>query len=89
MSDNSSRQQTRQPSSVQLKAARALLGITSQELARLSGVGWATVRRFEDADWNAPARAGTLERVKATLLAAGIEFIGDPVESPGVRLHRS
>jgi len=35
-----------------------------------------------------PSRRGTLERVKAALEEAGVEFIGDPVRSPGVRLKK-
>lgn len=53
----------------------------------MSGVGWSTIKRFEDAVGTPPSRAGTLERVRATLEEAGIEFIGDPISSPGVRLH--
>jgi hypothetical protein len=64
------------------------LGISSEELASLSGVGWATIRRFDSFDAVPPSRSGTLERVKAALEREGIEFIGDPVASPGVRLNR-
>lgn len=55
----------------------------------MSGVGWATIRRFDQSEGTPPSRAGTLERVKKALEEAGIEFFGDPVESPGVRLYRS
>ena len=72
----------------QVRAARALLGITSIELAKLSQVGLATIQRFENLEGVPPSRSGTLGRVKETLESAGIEFIGDPVNSPGVRLHR-
>ena len=76
-----------QVSAGQIRAARALLGISSEELSKLSGIGWATVRRFEEADGVPPSRSGTLERVKQALEARGIEFIGDPNTSPGVRLR--
>ena len=88
MSDNSSQGGAVQPSSLQIRAARALLGITSQELASMSGVGWATIRRFEEAEGVPPSRSGTLDRVKITLEDAGIEFLGDPISTPGVRLKR-
>ena len=88
MSYNSSQQNIHQPSSVQIRAARALLGISSKDLAKLSEVGWATIRRFEESDGVPPSRSGTLERVKSALEQAGIEFIGDPLTSPGVRLHK-
>lgn len=87
MSENSSQRYRNQLSSCQIRAARALLGISSEELARNAGVGWATVRRFEEASGVPSSRGGTLQRVKDVLEEAGIEFIGDPVCSPGVRLR--
>lgn len=47
-----------------------------------------TIQRFETTDGIPPSRSGTLERVKAALEQAGIEFMGDPITSPGVRLRR-
>jgi predicted transcriptional regulator len=75
-------------SAAQIRAARAMLGISATELAELSDVTWRTIQRFESAEGIPPSRAGTLERVKAVLDEAGIEFFGDPVASPGVRLRR-
>ena len=72
----------------QIRSARALLGISAEELGRLANVGWATIQRFEAADGVPPSRAGTLERVQTALEQAGIEFLGDPETSPGVRLKR-
>lgn len=66
-----------------------MLGISATELAELSDVTWRTIQRFESAEGIPPSRAGTLERVKAVLDEAGIEFLGDPVASPGVRLRRT
>lgn len=77
------------PSGVQIKAARALLGISAQELAGHSNVGWATVQRLESQLHQVNARARSLERVRAALEAHGIEFIGNPETNPGVILHRS
>ena len=75
-------------SAAQIRAARAILDISATELAELSEVTWRTIQRFETADGVPPSRSGTLERVKAALEQAGIEFIGDPITSPGVRLRR-
>lgn len=61
--------------------------MSSGDLAALASVSWATIQRFETACGVPPSRGGTLERVKAALEAAGVEFIGDPVSSPGVRLR--
>jgi hypothetical protein len=54
-------------SAAQLRAGRGLLALTSSQLAELSGVGWATIKRFEDADGVPPSRGGTLERVVKVL----------------------
>lgn len=75
-------------SGAQIRAARGLLGWSSQELARRSGVGWSTIKRFEDIDAVPRSRAGTLERVQQALEEQGVEFLGDPDRSPGVRLRR-
>lgn len=74
-------------SGLQIRAARALLGITSPELSERSGVSRPTIQRLESVDGIPPSRGGTLERVKEALEAEGIEFIGNPITSPGVRLH--
>jgi DNA-binding transcriptional regulator YiaG len=76
------------PSGPQIRAARALIGISAAELAARAGVTWKTVQRFESVEGVPASRAGTLERIKAAVEAEGIEFIGDPIISPGVRLHR-
>ena len=74
-------------SAQQIRAARSLLGISAAELADRAGVNWKTVQRFESAETIPKSRSGTLERVVATLQAAGICFIGDPLTSPGVQLR--
>ncbi len=74
-------------SGAQIRSARALLGISVEELSQLSSVSWATIQRFESAGGVPKSRSGTLERVVAALEAAGIRFIGDPLTSPGVQLR--
>lgn len=71
----------------QIRAARALLGLSAKELAKLADVGWATVQRFEATDGVPKSISGTLDRVVGALEAQGIEFLGDPINSPGVRLR--
>ena len=73
-------------SSVQIRAGRALLGLSARELEALADVPLRTIQRFESADGIPPSRSGTLERVKDALEAEGVEFIGDPLLTPGVRL---
>lgn len=72
----------------QIRAARALVGLTADDLADRAGLSWATVQRFEAAEGIPPSRSGNLGKVQSALEAAGIEFIGDPITSPGVRLRR-
>lgn len=74
-------------SGAQIRAARALLGMSGTDLAKISKVGWATLQRFESAEGVPQSRSGTLERIKETLEAAGIVFIGDPTDTPGVQLR--
>jgi transcriptional regulator with XRE-family HTH domain len=59
----------------QIKAARALLRLEQEELARRSGVSISTVRRLESAggvELVTPATIGTIMRA---LEEAGVEFI--------------
>lgn len=72
----------------QIRAARALLGLSAADLANLSGVPHRTIQRFEAAEDVPPSRGGTLDRVRNALENEGVEFFGDPVASPGVRLNR-
>ena len=74
-------------SGVQIRAARALLGLSAVQVSKEAGVGWATLQRFESTDGIPASKAGTLDRVVKTLENAGILFIGDPVASPGVQLR--
>jgi hypothetical protein len=62
--------------------------MSATELAGRAGVGWATVQRFESSEGLPKSRSGTLERIKQVLEDAGVEFIGDPLKSPGVQLKR-
>ena len=72
--------------SSQIKAARALLGLTTAKLAELSGIGFTTLVRLESFESVPSANIKTLDAVKRTLESAGIEFIGTPDDGPGVRL---
>lgn len=72
----------------QIRAARALLDWTVQNLANNSGVGFTTIVRMESADGVPPSQAKTLDTVKRAIEKAGIEFIGSPDDAPGVRLRK-
>ena len=75
-------------SSRQIKAARALLGWKGQDLADKSGVGVATLRRYEAQDGIPSANRFVINAIKACLEEAGVVFSGDPIKSPGVSLNQ-
>jgi transcriptional regulator with XRE-family HTH domain len=70
--------------SSQIRAARALLGWSGQELADKSGVGVATLRRYELQEGIPVANTSVLQSIKKCLENYGIEFTGDPLTNPGV-----
>jgi transcriptional regulator with XRE-family HTH domain len=72
--------------SEQIRAARQLLRITADELANLSGVGVATIRRYELMSGVPSGNARSVEAIQQALEAGGVEFIGTPEDRPGVRL---
>ena len=74
--------------SEQIKAARALLGWSAIQLSKESGVGSATIKRYESQEGLPQGNFQKVMKIKETLEAAGIEFIGDPLKSPGVILHK-
>ena len=73
--------------SEQIRAARQLVKITAGELAVLSGVGVATIRRFELMSGVPSGNARSIEAIQKALEAAGVEFLGSPEDGPGVRLR--
>lgn len=74
---------------VQIRAARVLLGLTQQDLAKRSAVGLATLKRVEAAGSELTGTAQTMARIQRALEAAGISFIDeDGTQGPGVRLKK-
>ena len=74
--------------SEQIRAARQLIRITADQLAKLSGVGVATIRRFELMTGVPSGNARLVESIQRALEESGIEFIGTPDDRPGVRLKK-
>lgn len=74
-------------SSKQIRAAKAMLKWSGEDLAKKSGVSLSTIRRIESSD-GVPERQNmkTVVAIKTALEKAGIEFIGTPDDKPGVRL---
>ena len=67
----------------QIRAARALLRMDQDELARRANVSVVTVRRLEAPDGLAKVAPGTLDEIQRTLEAAGAEFIDRGVRRRG------
>jgi transcriptional regulator with XRE-family HTH domain len=70
----------------QCRAARGLLGWSQDQLAAASRVAKATIANFELGKRSPYHR--TLNDLIAALEAAGVQFIAENGEGPGVRLRR-
>jgi hypothetical protein len=76
-------------SSAQIRAARALLRWSAQDLARESALGVNTIRRAEVAEEGISLTTANDLAIRRAFEAAGVEFIGGNGGGPGVRLrHR-
>lgn len=71
---------------VQTRMARVALGWSTQELAQKAGVGINTVNRFEAGH---DARYSSVEKMRKALEEAGVVFLSDEGDGPGVRLKKS
>lgn len=73
----------------QIKAARALIGMEQSELAERAGVSINTVRNMEAAGIDeVRVRSDTLFRVQEALKAAGVIFVEENGDGPGVRMRK-
>jgi transcriptional regulator with XRE-family HTH domain len=71
----------------QLRAARALIGWSREDLAEASGVGVNTTKDFEINDSN--PKLETVRKWKRALEQAGVTFIEESeTDGPGVRLKK-
>ena len=61
----------------QIKAARALLRMEQEELARRAGISVTTIRRLEAAGGEYAVAEATASGVQMALQEAGVEFIHD------------
>ena len=74
--------------SAQLRAARGLLGWSQSQLAEISDVGLSTVRRMEGSEGLLRGTAENVWKVQRALEDAGVIFIDENDEGPGVRLKK-
>src|SRR6476660_9371145 len=75
-------------SSSQIRAARALLRWSADDLARESALGLNTIKRAELANDKTSLTVANDLAVRRALEAAGIEFIEDNGGGEGVRLRK-
>jgi transcriptional regulator with XRE-family HTH domain len=75
--------------SAQIRAARALLRWSAEDLARASTLGVTTIRRAELAEGETSMTTANDSAVRRTLEGAGVEFIDGNGAGPGVRLRKA
>jgi transcriptional regulator with XRE-family HTH domain len=73
--------------SAQIRAARALLRWTAEDLARASAVGLTTIRRAELTERETSLTAANDLAIRNALEAAGVVFIDENGGGAGVRLR--
>ncbi|HZL30707.1 MAG TPA: helix-turn-helix transcriptional regulator [Pseudolabrys sp.] len=78
---------TKSLSSAQIRAARALLRWSAEDLAREASVGVATIRRAELSERETSLTKANDLAIRRGLESAGVEFIDENGGGPGVRLH--
>jgi len=78
----------KQLTSSQIRAARALLRWSAEDLARESAVGVTTIRRAELTETQTSMTTANDLAVRRALENAGVEFIDENGGGPGVRLRK-
>jgi len=68
---------------LQMRAARALLGIDQRELAQRSGLSLPTIQRMEASEGVVRGNVDSLMKLVDALAAIGIELIGEGASSSG------
>ena len=71
--------------SAQIRAARAMLDWSREQLSDNSSVGISALMRLESAEGVPSGNIKTFEAVQKAFEKAGIEFLGSPEEGAGVR----
>jgi len=74
--------------SSQIRAARALLRWSAEDLARVAALGLATIRRAEGAEHNTSMTMANDLAVRRAFESAGIEFIDENGGGLGVRFSK-
>jgi hypothetical protein len=74
-------------SSGQVRGARAILGLSQPAVAEAAGVSTMTVKRAEGSG-QPPASAEAMGKIQRALEKAGIIFVEENGDGPGVRLRK-
>ncbi len=74
--------------SAQLRAARGLVDWSQSQLADASGVALSTVRRMENSEGRLRGTADNVWKVQQALEEAGVVFIDENEQGPGVLLKK-
>ena len=74
--------------SFQIRAARALVKWSAEDLAKHSSVSLRTIRRAELADRETSMTAPNDIAIRTALESAGVEFIDENGGGPGLRLKK-
>lgn len=72
----------------QIKAARALVAWSQEQMADASGVSVPTIKRLEAEDGALGGRNETARKIIVALESAGVIFVEENGEGPGVRLKK-
>ena len=72
----------------QIRAARALLGWSQTELAKVAGIGLATLQRIEQNEGMLRGNFSTIVKVQHALETAGIRFTDASANEIGVYLRK-
>jgi predicted transcriptional regulator len=72
----------------QIKAARALLDWSQEDLASSAGISIPTIKRLEAQDGLLGGRSETGNKIRVALEQGGVEFIDENGGGAGVRLRK-
>jgi hypothetical protein len=76
-------------SSEQVRAARALIRWEQRDLAEASKVSLGSIKRLESQPGLLAAQPRTIDTIRAALETAGVIFVEENGEGPGVRLRKA
>lgn len=76
------------PTGRQIAAARTLIGMSQPDLAARANISVPTLKRMEASTGPAVGMANNVLAIRAALEAAGVIFVEENGEGPGVRLRK-